>query len=199
MAGQIEFAVNDKDGQNIEGAVVTATPVDPKNLPKQKTDKDLIDQIDKEFYPFVKAVYVKTWIKFPNKDDIRHHVYSFSSAKNFELPLYSGSSAAPVLFDKPGVVVLGCNIHDWMIGYIYVSSTPYFLKTQLNDKPTLKNMPSGDYIVKVWHQNMVEKEEATAKRITLGASGKATVEWSLELKPEFKLPRTSLFQGSGNY
>ena len=197
-AGQIDIVVKDNEGQSIEDAVVTATPVDPKNIPK-KADKDLIDQIDKEFYPFVKVVYVNTLLKFPNRDDIRHHVYSFSPAKKFELPLYSGSTAAPVLLDKPGVVVLGCNIHDWMIGFIYVSSTPYFVKTEPNEKTILRDLPAGEYIVKVWHQRMAEQEEATAKRISIAASGNAAVEWTLALKLAFKIPRTSLFQGSGNY
>ncbi len=70
-----------------------------------------------------------SYVQFPNKDNIRHHVYSFSAARKFELPLYSGTPAQPVLFDKVGVVKLGCNIHDWMIGYIYVTETPYFGKS----------------------------------------------------------------------
>ena len=67
-----------------------------------------------------------TSVAFPNSDNIRHHVYSFSLAKRFELRLYQGTQSAPVVFDSPGVVVLGCNIHDWMVGYIYVTDDSRF-------------------------------------------------------------------------
>jgi hypothetical protein len=68
-------------------------------------------------------------VAFPNSNEIRHHAYSFSAPKRFEVPLDKDTSANPVLFDRPGMVVLGCNIHDWMLGYIYVADTPYFGKT----------------------------------------------------------------------
>ena len=89
----------------------------------------VVDQVDKEFTPKVNAILVGTSVIFPNHDNVRHQVYSFSPAKRFELPLYAGVPAQPVVFDTPGVVVLGCNIHDWMVGYVYVSESPYFAKT----------------------------------------------------------------------
>ncbi len=58
-----------------------------------------------------------------------HHVYSFSEAKTFELALYKGNAHPPLVFDRPGVVVLGCNIHDSMLGYILVVDTPHFAST----------------------------------------------------------------------
>lgn len=86
----------------------------------------IMDQRNKQFVPSVLAVRSGTAVKFPNSDDIRHHVYSFSPTKRFELRLYKGTPSEPVLFDKPGVVVLGCNIHDWMVGYVYVTDDPWF-------------------------------------------------------------------------
>ena len=91
----------------------------------EKRGREIVDQINLEFVPHVKPVVVGSPVYFPNKDDVRHHVYSFSPAKRFELPLYSGTPAAPVVFDRPGIVAIGCNIHDWMLGYIYVAETPY--------------------------------------------------------------------------
>ncbi len=85
-------------------AVVSATPTDPKNAQRLKPPTDAVDQVDKQFVPYVKAVLVGSKVHFPNSDHIRHQVYSFSSAKKFELPLYGGTDAAPVVFDKPGVV-----------------------------------------------------------------------------------------------
>ena len=93
-------------------------------MPTAASPREVVDQIDKEFVPYVKPVRTGSFVQFPNKDHIRHHVYSFSAPSKFELPLYMGTPAQPVLFDKPGVVKLGCNIHDWMIGYVYVTDSP---------------------------------------------------------------------------
>ena len=106
-----------------------------------KPRDNVVDQVDKQFVPKVQAVLVGTPVTFPNNDNVRHQVYSFSPAKRFELPLYAGVPAQPIVFDKPGVVVLGCNIHDWMVGYIYVSESPYFAKTGKDGKAVLADLP----------------------------------------------------------
>jgi plastocyanin len=179
-------------GKPVADAVVLATPADPKNLLRAKPPADAVDQVDKQFVPYVKPVFVGSKVRFPNSDNIRHQVYSFSSAKKFELPLYAGSTAPPVVFDKPGVVVLGCNIHDWMVGYIYVSDTPFFAKTAAAGTATLSDLPPGEYTVRVWHPSMAEHAEApTTRRLTLSADAPAHVEWALSLKPVFRVPRVS--------
>jgi plastocyanin len=197
MAGELRAVIKDDQGHMLENAVITAMPLDPQNLPRQKINNQVVDQVNKEFIPYVMAIYVNSLVTFPNKDNIRHHVYSFSPTKKFELPLYAGSSAPPILFDKPGIVVLGCNIHDWMIGYIYVSDTPYFVRSENDGKPLIRNLPAGEYMVKVWHPQMVDTEESTVRRITLGGTGTSTLEWQLPLKPAFKIPRTSTGRGFG--
>ncbi len=110
-------------------AVVLAVPADPKNALRARPPADAVDQVDKQFVPYVKPVFVGSKVRFPNSDKIRHQVYSFSPAKKFELPLYGGTDAPPVVFDKPGIIVLGCNIHDWMVGIHLWSETPFFAKT----------------------------------------------------------------------
>ncbi|HEY1315211.1 MAG TPA: methylamine utilization protein [Steroidobacteraceae bacterium] len=179
-------------GKPVADAVVLATPADPKNLLRAKPPADAVDQVDKQFVPYVKPVLVGSKVRFPNSDNVRHQVYSFSSAKKFELPLYAGSTAAPVIFDKPGVVVLGCNIHDWMVGYVYVSDTPFFAKTAAAGTATLSDLPPGEYTVRVWHPSMAEHAEgATTRRLTLSADAPVNVEWALSLKPIFRVPRVS--------
>src|SRR5882672_5225476 len=126
----LDVSVRDPGARAIADAVIVAVPVQGVPRAKGERPKEVIDQIDKEFVPGVKVIQVGTAISFPNKDNIRHHVYSFSPAKKFELPLYKGVPAAPIVFDKPGVVVLGCNIHDWMIAYVYVVESPWFGKTE---------------------------------------------------------------------
>ena len=196
-AGEIRVSIKDGQGQMLEDAVVTATPLDSKNIIKPKNNKPVVDQVSKEFLPHVVPVYVNSSVSFPNSDNIRHQVYSFSPAKKFELPLYSGTSAAPVLFDKPGIVTLGCNIHDWMLGYIYVSETPYFVRSEKDGKGLIRGLPEGEYVVKVWHPQMIDTEESTARRIAISDAGAANLEWQLPLKPAFKLPRNAVGKGFG--
>jgi len=188
---ELHASVMDQHGKPVADAVVSATPLDAKNAAHAKPPSVVIDQVDKQFVAYVTPIYVGSRVKFPNNDNIRHQVYSFSAAKKFDLPLYAGTEAPPVLFDKPGVVVLGCNIHDWMIGYIYVSDTPYFSKTQTAGTASLQDMPPGDYLVKIWHPRMNGTEEATSRQVTLSAGTPVSLEWKLTLKPSFRVPRVS--------
>jgi plastocyanin len=190
-AAQLLATVKDLRGKPVSNAVVLATPVDSKAAAHARGPADAVDQVDKQFLPYVKAVYVGSKVRFPNKDNIRHQVYSFSQPKQFELPLYAGTEAPPVLFDKPGVVVLGCNIHDWMVGYIYVSETPFFATTDAAGAATLENLPSGEYLVRVWHPGMQQAEQSTIKRLNVSADETASVEWQLAVKPSLRVPRVS--------
>jgi plastocyanin len=190
-AAQLQAVVKDHHGKPVADAVVLVTPLDPKNDLHAKPPEDAVDQVDKQFVPYVKPIFVGSKVRFPNSDKVHHQVYSFSPAKKFELPLYGGSNAPPVQFDQPGVVVLGCNIHDWMVGYIYVSETPFFAKTAAAGTATLDNLPPGEYSVRLWHPSMERGEDATVKRVTIAAGAPAKVEWDLDLKPNYRVPRVS--------
>jgi plastocyanin len=148
--------------------------------------------------PYVKVVRVGSSVSFPNKDNVRHHVYSFSPAKTFELPLYKGTPAEPVQFDKPGVVRIGCNIHDWMIGYIYVVETPYAGKTGKHGVIELEGLPPGRYRVRVWHPWMDDAEQATETVVDVKDGAFTPVEWKLRLKPELA-PRRAPLPGETGY
>jgi len=114
---EIAATVSDAHGKPVVDAVVVAVPSDGNLRLPARAPQDVVDQVDKEFVPKVQAILVGTAVTFPNRDSVRHQVYSFSPARRFELPLYTGVPQA-VTFDKPGIVILGCNIHDWMVGYI---------------------------------------------------------------------------------
>jgi plastocyanin len=191
LAAELRVLVKDHHGKLVADAVVLATALDPKNALHAKPPMDAVDQVDKQFVPYVKPVFVGSKVQFPNSDKIRHQVYSFSPAKRFELPLYGGTGAPPVVFDKPGVVVLGCNIHDWMVGYIYVSETPFFAKTEDAGTATIDDMPPGEYSLRVWHPSLEHGEETATRQVTLSADAPATVAWELGLKPTFRVPRVS--------
>lgn len=160
-AAEIEVQVNDIAGANVENAVVYLEPKD-KAAPSLKNQAS-IAQKNKTFTPLVTVIQTGSSIIFPNKDSVRHHVYSFSPAKTFELKLYSGVPSTPVIFDKAGTVVLGCNIHDQMLAFVYIVDTPYFAKTDANGKVKLSDVPNGDYLLKVWHYAL-KKENVTVDK-----------------------------------
>lgn len=147
-----------------------------------------MDQRDQEFAPHVLAIHTGTQVKFPNSDNIRHQVYSFSPAKRFELRLYEGTPSDPLLFDKPGVVVLGCNIHDWMVGYIYVTDDSWFGVTDSNGQLKLDQMPAGHYNATLWHPQIADMQPVSGGEFEVPAAGltqrfNLAVEMQAEDKP----------------
>ncbi len=128
-----------------------------------------VAQENKKFLPDVLAVTTGTEVLFPNHDAVRHHVYSFSPAKKFELKLYKGTPSTPVLFDQPGVVVLGCNIHDLMVGWLLVVETPYFAKTDALGRASFADVPPGSYQLRTWHPGLAVGAPAQEQALVVGA------------------------------
>lgn len=149
-AGDLTISVADRDGHGVAEVVVTATP--SAGAPPAAADpkSSVMDQRNLAFLPRVLVVGVGTRVDFPNNDAVSHQVYSFSPAKRFQLPLYKGEFHPPVTFDQAGLVVLGCNIHDSMVGYIYVTPAPHFGTTSATGRLTFKQVPKGDYQVAIW-------------------------------------------------
>lgn len=198
-AVDINVRLADQAGMPLQDAVVVAVPNEGAPKSPAARASQAIQQIDQEFVPRVKAVPVGSSVSFPNRDRVRHHVYSFSPAKRFELPLYSGTPAQPVLFDRPGVVVLGCNIHDWMLGYIYVSGSPYFAQTGQDGRARLQDLPSRRFTLHVWHPQLDGSEESTRKSADLTSGRNAELAWDLRTKPEIRVRRAPSSSRRGSY
>jgi plastocyanin len=107
----------------------------------------------KQFEPHVLVVQTGTSVSFPNFDTVRHHVYSFSATKTFDIRLYAGTPANPVVFDSPGVATLGCNIHDRMSAHIVVVDTPIFAKSDARGAVTF-DLPAGEHVLLFWHARL---------------------------------------------
>lgn len=146
-AAELVFEVKDASGKPLPETVIAV--FDGKAPAETTSGTAKIIQKNKQFNPGVAVVQTGSAINFPNEDSVRHHVYSFSPAKKFEIKLYSGVATNPIVFDKAGVVTLGCNIHDSMVGFIYVVDTPYFAKTDANGKAVI-NVPAGNLAYQVW-------------------------------------------------
>jgi plastocyanin len=148
QAAPLQLRITDQQGQPLADAVVEL--LDPANKAYRSVTAEVAQQ-DLTFRPFVSAVQVGTPVDFPNQDKTRHHVYSFSPAKVFELKLYAGKPEAPVLFDTPGIVALGCNIHDYMQAYVYVGQSPFLAVTDEQGIAKFAELPAADYQLKLWH------------------------------------------------
>lgn len=150
------IVVHDQSGRALADAVVYI------DSPGSRIKSPLTGQIaqkDKQFMPTVSVVRVGASVSFPNQDTVRHHVYSFSPAKTFDIRLYSGTPTSPVVFDKPGLVVLGCNIHDWMLAYVKVVDSPWFGKTDAAGELVLAGVPPGEYVLRAWYPGMQREWE----------------------------------------
>jgi plastocyanin len=155
----------------VRDAIVYAVP-EGRQLPLARRTA-VMDQKNRMFIPHILAVQTGTSVRFPNSDDIRHHVYSFSPAKAFQLPLYKGTTANPITFDRAGVVTLGCNIHDQMSAFIVVVDTPYFENASADGHATLRDVQAGRYTVHLWYPDM--REEPAPRSVTLSADEVASV------------------------
>lgn len=196
LAANLSSIVMDANGKPIKDAVVYVL-VYGDNIGSSSQKVAIMDQVNKEFVPYVLPVQVGTVVRFPNKDNIRHHVYSISPAKKFDLPLYKGTSAAPIVFDRLGVVILGCNIHDWMVSYIYVLDTPYFATTGQDGLAEIRGLPHGTYEVRVWHPLQRDPTESMGQRVNL-SDKKTSVNFAITLKPDWRPHRMPSLEG-GHY
>jgi plastocyanin len=169
VAGTVNVHVNDNAGKPLADAVVFLDSAIAKGATKPLVGVE-VAQESKQFVPSVTVVPVGSLVHFPNRDTVRHHVYSFSAAKKFELKLYTGTPANPLLFDKPGIVVLGCNIHDNMAAWIVVVETPYFGKTNASGEISLGNVPPGSYKLRTWHSGLPVGAAAQEQVLNVGST-----------------------------
>lgn len=180
-AAGVTVLVTDAAGLPVPDAVVYAEPAGGQVLPKMARAVE-IEQKGRKFAPLVTVVQAGTEISFPNNDTVRHHVYSFSTPKVFELKLYSGVPGSPILFDKPGTVVVGCNIHDQMLAYIYVVGTPYFARTDAAGRAHLDGVVAGKYGLKLWHYKMTAASQIQEQALLM-TTADASVALKLLPKP----------------
>jgi len=171
-AGVVQVQVHDSVGKPLADAVVFLESREAAAAVRPAREA-AIAQVDKQFSPRVTVVTVGTPVDFPNRDKVRHHVYSFSPAKTFELKLYAGTPANPVIFDRVGVAVLGCNIHDHMTAWVVVVDTPYYTRTTAGGQATLDGVPAGNYRLRAWHADLPVGTPASDQPITVTASGTA--------------------------
>ena len=186
-ASGVSVRVTARDGKPVADVAVyavpkafaqSAAPAEPSRTrpPVEAT----MDQRDHAFVPHVLIVETGTLVHFPNNDAVSHHVYSFSPTRSFELPLYKGTLHPPLPFDTPGLVTLGCNIHDDMLGYILVVDTPYFAKTDAHGMALFDELPEGSYSVNVWTPRLPPRALPEAEQVTVTRVARESLEFGFD-------------------
>ena len=171
QAATVDIVVRGADGKPLAGAVVFVdTPRKPA-APIRFAWGTEMAQHNIAFDPHVLIVPIGSTVTFPNKDKVRHHVYSFSKVKAFNLKLYGRDQVPTVLFDKPGIVALGCNIHDSMSGFIKVVDTPFAARSNGAGQVQIAALPAGAATVTVWHPNLRGKDNELVMQVPVTASG----------------------------
>lgn len=195
QAGKLVVDVRDGQNRPIPNAVVYFTP--PGTLPAAPArTRSVMDQRDKEFVPHVLPVQAGTEVVFPNSDNIRHHVYSLGNGNAFELPLYPNGARPSVRFKQLGAASVGCNIHDWMLGYIYVVETPWFGLSGADGRALLQGVPNKAGKLRVWHPRL-EGGESAVPVLEVDGRRQDALTVTLKLKPES--PRKRPAHHSGDY
>jgi plastocyanin len=169
-AAPLSVRVVDASGHPVRDAVVTLYPAGGAARPAHATGRYVVAQQNLQFRPFLTVVPVGADVSFPNLDPTKHHVYSFSAAKKFELKLFAKDQSRTVHFDRPGVVALGCNIHDQMSAFIFVTDTGWTARTNAQGNAVFADAPNAPTRVAVWHPYLrapggqVEQAMAAAQR-----------------------------------
>lgn len=182
LALELSVTVTDQGtGKPVTGAVVSlATETEPEPVSTE------IFQKDRAFHPRVLVVPAGSSVDFPNRDNTQHHVYSFSPAKTFNIELYADRPAEPIVFDRPGVVELGCNIHDHMQGFVVVTDSTAVSRTDDSGQTTLvvppASDPSGNVTLRIWHPRLTDNTQPVIRTVTTDSP--VTVTLPLEPEPE---------------
>ena len=187
QAATLEVEINDQRGHPVSDAVVTLLPasgVAVSPTPASATPR-IIDQRRLVFLPYVEVFREGERVVFRNSDDTRHHVYSFSAPKAFEIVVAPKTSSAPMALDKTGVIAVGCNIHDGMISYLYVTDAPRAARTDASGRVSIGDLPAGQYEVRVWHPRLPPGRPDLRERATTIAEGETkTLAFPLTLRPD---------------
>ena len=193
----LEALVRTPAGKPLPDAAVVLEPVAAPVPASRARPHAVIEQRGAEFAPWVTVVQTGAAVDFPNNDTVRHHVYSFSQPRRFEIKLYAGKPGQPITFDKPGEVVIGCNIHDWMEAYVLVVASPYFGKTGPDGRVAIANLPAGRYRLQLWHP--LQTARVPAAEIEVGANGSAAPRLNLVLDARAREPRPHLEVDQSQY
>lgn len=166
IASNVNFTIKNQRGYLQDNVVISLMPLKKGVVEKLRkkvkaSQKEMVQKFT-EFHPKILPINIGDTVIFPNKDTVNHSVYSFSKTKSFNIDLYK-DKLPEVTFDQAGVVTLGCNIHDWMVGYVYISQSPLHAVSKNQGKLSIKDIPLDTYKIIAWHPKMKDNYEYPKK------------------------------------
>jgi len=197
-AAELTAHITDTHGAPVADAVLTIVPRDnTATTTRPAVETKIVDQKNETFIPYVEIFRPGDNVVFHNSDQTRHHVYSFAPARQFEFVLTSGQSSAPLRLDQVGVVAVGCNIHDRMITYFYISDAPWIARSAADGRIAISALPAGDFEVRVWHPQLRPGQPDAVQPLHIAdASAAKDLVFSLSLLPD---PRSPADRERANY
>lgn len=187
VAAELHVGIVDQRGKPVADAVVTVLPATrtPAQAPAPASRTKTINQSALTFVPYIEVFRPGDQVVFHNSDKTRHHVYSFSTVKAFEFMLNPGESSTALVLEKSGVVAVGCNIHDSMITYLYVTDAPWVVRTSPSGKAVVRGLPAGTYTVRVWQPRLRPgKPDLVESGVVVTAQGNRPLQFKVNLLPD---------------
>ena len=185
-AAELNVSIVDKKNVSPAGTIVELVGV---HLSTAFASRATVNQDNGEFEPMVTVIPQGSAIEFHNYDSYNHHVYSVSRGNQFDLPLYRGKPPRDIVVEQSGVVKLGCNIHDWMLAYVYVNNSELIVTTDELGLVTFTDLPAGDYEIRVWNPRLRNNKKALSKRISIAADQVLSAEISVSLRKTIRKPK----------
>ena len=185
IALDVTVYLHDKKNLTLEGTIVELIGADS---PAQPGADYVINQVGIAFKPLLSVIPKGTSITLTNNDSFKHHVYSFSKGNQFDIPLYTDVPKQDVVLQNSGIVKLGCNIHDWMIAYIYVHESQ-FLKKVNNSPVIFDGVLAGTYEVRVWNPRFRNTKRILKKALTVVDGKNNEVKFDLALQKTIRMPK----------
>ena len=182
-AGTFLGIASDRDGLALVSVVVSLKPIG-RAAPATPAQEITVSQENATFKPYISVIRVGSSVVFANRDNMEHHIKSFSSSKPFEIAVHKpGDTPPPIRFDKEGAVVAYCILHDWMRAYVYVADTPWFSTTDANTGiARIENLPAGEYEAIAWHPDLGQYKPPLTQKVTVPATGPVEVTFKFDLK-----------------
>lgn len=182
-AGTFLALASDRDALALTNVVVSLKPIG-RAAPATPAQEIVVTQENATFKPYISIVRVGSSVVFANRDNMEHHIKSFSSSKPFEIAVHKpGDTPPPIRFDKEGAVVAYCILHDWMRAYIYVADTPWYALTAASSGiARIENVPAGDYEATAWHPDLGQYKPPLVQKVTIGATGASEATFKFDFK-----------------
>ena len=190
--------VSDRDGQALVNVVVSLKPIG-RAAPATPVQEIIVTQENATFKPYISVIRTGSSVVFANRDNMEHHIKSFSSSKPFEIAVHKpGDTPAPIRFDKDGAVVVYCILHDWMRAYVYVADTPWYAMTAPSSGiARIENLPPGEYEATAWHPDLGQYKPPLVQKVTVGATGVSEATFKFDFKPKVLRQAPKGFGSSG--